>query len=709
MSNIIPFPGPEPRDQDRTEARVVLPPTRASKRVPGKELVPQVFEGEIVDDPDEPRDRPVPVDPPLVPAVGPVGDREVQLRPLVPDWLADPVQRRSAARWWVRAKTHAATYHGLRVPLYYGRLSAAAPRGAGRVVAGATRWALDLETAEMVRGARGEPKAALGLVVRRDQHQAVRGTIVLVAALVLAVLMFVAVRTGLWWLLVLAGLPLLGVVGRQRDKPIVTAAVVKPSEKPLRAEMVEAALRDIGEVGPKEKVDFIAPGVHVDGPGWRVDLDLPGDSTATKVMGKREDLAGALRRPLGAVWPGPDHDAHPGRLVLWVGRQAMEKARPPLWPLAKTGTADLFKPVPFGYDQRGRIVSLTLMEANLLIGSVPGAGKTYALRDALLDAALDPRVELRTFEFKGTGDLAPFQPIAHHYGSGPSNETLEQCMASLREVYDLLETRAKTIDEIAARDRALCPENKVTPELASQRRLKLWPIVVAIDECQELYSHPDYKEEAERISLAIIKRGRALSIILLLSTQRPDAQSLPKGISANMTIRFCLRVEGHVENDMVLGSGKHRNGFRATQFTTNQKGMGWLAGAADEPQIVRTFKIDGPEAEKIVLRAKAAREAAGTLSGYAVGEQEFDAGPDTSLLHDVLQVMEPTEDAVHSVELCRRLAEAWSQYDGWNERTLGAAAKAAGVRTKQVKIGGVNLFGIKREWILDALEEPRAD
>jgi S-DNA-T family DNA segregation ATPase FtsK/SpoIIIE len=50
-----------------------------------------------------------------------------------------------------------------------------------------------------------------------------------------------------------------------------------------------------------------------------------------------------------------------------------------------------------------------------------------------------------------------------------------------------------------------------------------------IDECQELFSHPDYRDEADRLATGIIKRGPALGIILILATQRPDAKSLPTG------------------------------------------------------------------------------------------------------------------------------------------------------------------------------------
>jgi len=62
------------------------------------------------------------------------------------------------------------------------------------------------------------------------------------------------------------------------------------------------------------------------------------------------------------------------------------KATPRLWPLAKTGRADLFGPVPFGHDQRGRLVTVLLMFANVLIGAMPRQGKTFAMRVLMLAA-----------------------------------------------------------------------------------------------------------------------------------------------------------------------------------------------------------------------------------------------------------------------------------------------------------------------------------
>ena len=73
-------------------------------------------------------------------------------------------------------------------------------------------------------------------------------------------------------------------------------------------------------------------------------------------------------------------------------------------------------------------------------------------------------------------------------------------------------------------------------------------------------------------------------------------------------------------NDMVLGTSAYKAGIRATTFGPRDRGIGYLVGASDDPQIVRSAYLDGPATERIVVRARAARLAAGTLSGHALGE-----------------------------------------------------------------------------------------
>ncbi|MFF2074628.1 cell division protein FtsK [Kitasatospora sp. NPDC058162] len=637
-------------------------------------------------------------------------------RPIIPAWAKSKDELATGARWLGAHIAHTAGYHAVRSPLYGAKLLGRAPRGTVRLVGGAYRWVTDAEAKPLrVAAVRAEDVGQyLILARRRDARVRARGAILLLASLIGAAFTAVLlVATPGWTALAVAtALAMaLGVAGGQADQPLIDRAVVATKVQRLTSDIVVRALGAMGiaEVNKAlakggQGITFPAP-ITRDGPGWRADVDLPYGVTAIDIIERRDRLASGLRRPLGCVWPEPVHDQHAGRLMLWVGDQDMSQTKPPAWPLAKGGTTSLFKPLPFGTDQRGRTVDMTLMFANVLIGAMPRFGKTFALRVLMLAAALDPTAELHVWELKGTGDLEDAAKVAVDYGSGPDDETIEGTVNSLRYVHKELERRSKVIRSLPKERR---PENKVTPELAADRSLGLHPLVLIIDECQELYSHSEYGKEAGELSEAIIKRGPAMGVILLLATQRPDVKSLPGGVSANVGIRFCLRVMGQTENDMVLGTSAYKNGLRATTFTANDKGIGYLVGAATDPQIVRSFYIDGPAAGRIMDRARAARIAAGTLAGIAAGEAPQREQSTSGILDDLLDIWPAAEPKVWSETLAAALAALDpARYDGWEPDQLAAALKPYGIDTVQIsrRIDGkqTNRRGVELAAIRDAI------
>jgi S-DNA-T family DNA segregation ATPase FtsK/SpoIIIE len=152
------------------------------------------------------------------------------------------------------------------------------------------------------------------------------------------------------------------------------------------------------------------------------------------------------------------------------------------------------------------------------------------------------------------------------------------------------------------------------------RHLKLHPILLVVDECQRWFEHPSYGAEFKAICADLVKRGPAVGMITIFATQRPDDGSLPASIRDNAVLRLCLKVTDAKANNMVLGSGAYGSGIQATMFTRSDKGIGYLVGEADDPLILRTYKVDQVAAEHIATRARALREQAGTLAGHAVGE-----------------------------------------------------------------------------------------
>jgi len=662
----------------------------------------------------------IPVDNPHLPEPGVTTEKR---RPIVAPWLRS---RRDLAATVQRAAGHAGyatAYHGLRAPWYGVQLALMAPRGSARLVASTGRWVWDREAAPLRDYAvrTEDVEEYMRLARLRGGRIRLRG-LVTVAACVFGAgfaLWLYVMAPAFLWVFAAGGVLTLGYFGQQPDAPVIGPAVMRTELQKLTGTIVLRALDSIGNAkisaavkkgGDMNGMRFTSE-ITRDGPGYRADLDLPYGVVPEDVMEERQALASGLRRKLGCVWPSGDPDEHEGRLILWVGDKPMNETTKPPWPLLKEGEVDLFRSVVFGNDQRMRDIRVTLMFASIVIGSIPRMGKTFLLRLLLLIAALDPRAALYAFDFKGTGDLGPLEPVCHRYRSGEDDEDLLYVLHAMRELKEELRRRAKVIRSLP---KSRCPESKVTPALASDKSLGLHPIVVGFDECQVPFEHEKYGAELESICTDIAKRGPALGIVGMFATQRPDAKSLPTGISANAILRFCLKVMGHTANDMVLGTGAYKAGVRATMFSRSDRGICWMSGEGDDPLIVASAFVDGPAAELVVARARQLREEYGNVTGHALGE-----GPSATVgmdvLGDVLKVMRADEKAVWCERLAGRLAELRPDtYGEWKGETVTGAVKPWGVKTDQVwgtddEGEGKNRRGIKRADVVAAVTRREAD
>jgi S-DNA-T family DNA segregation ATPase FtsK/SpoIIIE len=627
---------------------------------------------------------------------------ERQRRPLIP------------AHWstWDNAKRHVAlrsgwyaywsAYHALRSPAYFARALGFAVWGVLTVLRRLVAWWHIPGTGALEREA-----AANGLLndhlrihkAARETRKA-RGTILALCMAVLAAAVVAMVAFSPWWGWAAAAAVLFvafALAGRPQGTTITTKAELPAQVQPPDQDVITRALGSIGiaEINKVLRdggsIGFPSP-VREDGPGWRAEIDLPFGVTAAQVIDRRPQLASGLRRPLGAVWPEPVGSEHAGRLELWVGRADISKAKPPPWPLLRSGQADVFAELPFGTDVRGRTVKVPMAYHNWLIGSIPRQGKTAAVRVLTCGAALDPLAELWLHELKGSGDLDPLESSSHRFVSGIHDEAIGYAAESLK----LLRAEVgRRTERLKALDRALCPDKRVTREIAAKRGLKLWPVVCVIDEAQNLFSHEKYGKQASDDATWLVKISPAFGVILILATQRPDSRSLPMGVSSNVSQRFCLKVMDQIANDMVLGTSAYKTGIRSTQFRAEvDAGLGYQIGAAAQAQVVRTYYLNMAATEKVAARARALREHAGTLSGVALGED--DAAPERDVLADVLEAM-GSDSGIHWQPLADQLA---ARFPGrWLDTTgdaVSAECRARGVPSVDVRYSGAVRKGCRR-------------
>ncbi len=589
-------------------------------------------------------------------------------KPFPPPWIRDRAEFASQVRDVGKRAALTISWHLWHAPENLIRVLGFALRGLGLVIAGLAKWVFDLDGGRLQELSHEEYFKEKKL---RDERRTKRGKIAawgLGGFLVVVAMVRLEAPTWVSWLLIVAAVITLALIGRPQDKPLIMPATMPPGEDtPLTADVVREALCSLGiaKMTKPEDIQLLYP-VRPTRAGYVIDITLPRGVTATEVMTRREKLSSGLQRGIGTVWPSVG-DRHEGHLVLFISHVDMGRAKQKPWPLLKDGSVNVFKPVPMFTDQRGEWVELTIATTSGVVGAVPRMGKTYFLRELALVAALDPRTEEYIFELKGTGDLSCTKKFAHYYSD--EEEDIADHLVVMRHLHRERRRRAKVIRSLPDEQ---CPRSEVTDELASRRELGLHPILVEVDECQVWFEHPvkDIRDELIRIVEDLVRRGPAVGIMVYLATQKVDVKSIPSGISANASVRVCFKVNDATSNNQILGPGSYANGLQATMFDfVRDKGIAYLK--ADGPgQIVRTvFALDKVESDKVALRARAARERAGRLTGFAVGEEI--TKEEVNLVDEILEVF-GSASTMHLGDIARALAARRQCYAGLDAKGLGA-------------------------------------
>jgi S-DNA-T family DNA segregation ATPase FtsK/SpoIIIE len=685
-----------------------------------KQRRPENWSADIDDEHDDLGDEPLPVDQPderpMSTLVG------AARRPIVPAWLRSKTEALALARWTVGHYTHVSAYHLTRIPLYAGRLTVRAPRGLMHTIGGSARWVSDAEGRPVRLAAvrREDAEDYLKLSRQRDGRVRLR-TLIMIASMAIGAfaVAFLLIATPRWaWYSTFAALVgVLGLIGSSADKPLLDVAAVKPRVRKLTADVLMRAFLAAGLCKPDDPITFPAP-IMRDGPGWRAVIDLPFGTKADTAIKKRNDLAAGLDLDEVQVWPervrGTAGSAR--RLALWVADEDPYAKPSGLWPLIAKGTVDVFEAFPFGEDQRGRLVRMQLMFTSLLIGAIPRMGKTFAARLPALACALDAIVELHIYDGKGGQDWRGFDRIAHRVGFGIRDDVVLALVEDLRALVADMNRRYDTIATLPA---DICPESKVTRAIATRRSLKLWPILVSIDEFQRYSGHPVHGNEIVELLTELCKVGPSVGIMISLATQKPDGKAVPTELRDNIGTRFALKTMTWQSSEAVLGAGSYTAGQDSSRFQRAHKGVGILLGADDsgaveEAVTVRTNRTPMADVDAVLMRARALREAAGTITGHAAGDQpDSGTGPAGSLLDDILTVVPAAEPKVWSETVAARLAELRPDvYGGWRPEQVATALKPYGITVGRQVWGTdpttgekANRKGIHRDDIAAAVTE----
>lgn len=639
--------------------------------------------------------------------------RSEERRPVVPGWARSGAQVREVLRWLVGHYAHTAAYHAVRAPGYAARLAVLAPQGAARTVRELGRWVSDAEGAPARRAAVAGNDLGQYLKLSRQRDTRVQGRALTLLATVPAVVWVLLAVPGPVRLALLAlTVGLLGALGAPADRPLVEHAVVVSRYSRLTGDIVMRAFESAGLCKLPDNPITFPQQIALDGEGWRAVVDLPYGRTFTQAMGKRENIASGLDASEQQVFLTSAAESA-RRVVMWVAHVDPLSVSPGRTPLLKVGQVDCWKPIPFGLDERGNPVTVSMLWTSLLVGAVPRQGKTFSARLIALAAALDPHVRLYVYDGKGSSDWRGFARIAHRCGFGlrllrDGTDPAALLLADLTELKAEVEARYERLSELPTH---LVPEGKLTPELARNPSLGMPLVLVVLDEVQEYLTHPEHGKAILELATYLVRVAPAVGVSVLSATQKPENTSVPSLFRDQHQARFCLRVTSWNVSDVVLGAGAYSEGLDASRLLPSHKGVGLLRGMGDIGLTVRTYLADQDDADSILARARVLREQTGTLTGVALGDTP-DPAPAFNLLDDVLTVVPATETKVWSETVVERLADLRPEfYGGWTPDQLAAALKPHHVTTKQVwgttRDGrGANRRGIERPAIVTARDRP---
>lgn len=229
--------------------------------------------------------------------------------------------------------------------------------------------------------------------------------------------------------------------------------------------------------------------------------------------------------------------------------------------------------------------------------------------------------------------------IAHRFVCGDEPEHVQAVRDGLVELVAEIQARYARMSSL---DDDLCPESKITPSISRDRNLDMPITAVILDEVQVFLEDPTKLDIGARkttmgahitdLLTYLAKKGPAAGIVVIPATQRPDTTTIPSRLRAVLGSRFALRVMDWRDSNIILGEQMNTRGYDSSRLLASHKGVGILrpdgdtdAGSDVLAMTVRTYYMPNADWNTICERGRALREAAGTLTGHAIGNESMPA------------------------------------------------------------------------------------
>lgn len=306
----------------------------------------------------------------------------------------------------------------------------------------------------------------------------------------------------------------------------------------------------------------------------------------------RDKLALELRDATPGAAPswGVSADPVSGTITL-VEREDVLRA---ITPYPRDAKPDLIS-VPFAVAEDGTELRITLTESNVLLGGLPGGGKSGGSTALLAGISQLENVALIGLDPKRV-ELSPWRPrfsvVAKPVRTqSPEDDEHAPATAVLGAIVEEMHRRYEWLDERGLK--------KVTArELSPTMPL----LVVVIDELADLVSVAGTREgkafEAERATYIrrLIALGRASGVAVITATQKPQSDVIPTALRDLIQQRAAYATTNPSMTDVILGHGMSQTGGLSHEIAASQKGVAYVVNESSRtPVRARTYWVPDDE------------------------------------------------------------------------------------------------------------------
>ncbi|MGC4154478.1 MAG: FtsK/SpoIIIE domain-containing protein [Propionicimonas sp.] len=245
-----------------------------------------------------------------------------------------------------------------------------------------------------------------------------------------------------------------------------------------------------------------------------------------------------LGQPSGTKWQ-VDDDPQVGRLTVRCIVDPLLAVQDYPWDAKPT-----LKAIPFAVDECGRRIAVGLLESNLLIGGIPGSGKSGGATAFLTGVGQLANVALIGIDLKRV-ELSLWEPRFSRIATDGehADEILKALLNEMGSRYQWLKERQK----------------KKFAEGDFTDRIPL--LVVMVDELAILVAGGTTSDEkaAGKLRASMIQQlvamGRAAGIVVVAATQKPSGDTIPTSLRDIVAQRVGYATTNKYMTDTILGDG----------------------------------------------------------------------------------------------------------------------------------------------------------